>query len=492
MQHIAEYMDSSAEAVTAGLQSLGKMAGEAGLGVGKGAKMFEKLGISATDSNGKVRDTVEILKDVGDRMKGLGKGEQMALASKLGLDSSLVDMLINDTAGISEEFYKMTEASGIAWNEAGADAGKFADELKKMKTTFGLVWKSIATSFFKKFAESFEKITKMVISNMPKIINTIKPIISVFVEITGLLGSMAGRLVAGVGKIIDIFLSVNKATDGWALGIAGLGIAWLAINRIFAMSPLGRIIVALMALGVVIELLIDDFEVWKEGGESAIDWGNEYVKMVLKFGEYLGYLAVGLGVAKVAMLAFTAASNVNPFVLAITGIVLLTTLILSLKDDFDFLGSAIDFWSIVIGDAVDSSISAFRRMVEFFKVIYNTGKSIFSNLGEVINSIIKTTVALVITSLTGIIDWFKELPSRIAESLGGIGSMIKGAFSGAMNISPNISPVSMAGATNRSIAQSTNINVNGAINPAQTGQAVIAGQERVNNNLTRNFNGGFR
>ena len=64
LQYAGEFMDTSAEAVTSSLKSLGKMAGEASLGIGKGAKMFEKLGIEANNSDGSLRDTIDILGDV--------------------------------------------------------------------------------------------------------------------------------------------------------------------------------------------------------------------------------------------------------------------------------------------------------------------------------------------------------------------------------------------------------------------------------------------
>ncbi len=49
-----------------------------------------------------------------------------------------------------------------------------------------------------------------------------------------------------------------------------IAVAWRALSLVISASPIGRI----LALAGALALLFDDYQVWKNGGKSLIDWGN--------------------------------------------------------------------------------------------------------------------------------------------------------------------------------------------------------------------------
>lgn len=82
--------------------------------------------------------------------------------------------------------------------------------------------------------------------------------------------------------MIAWFKKLNPATQQLIALFSGLLVAWRLLNTAFMSSPLGMITTLIIALG----LLLDDYQTWKEGGKSLIDWGkwkteiDQAVKMI--------------------------------------------------------------------------------------------------------------------------------------------------------------------------------------------------------------------
>lgn len=81
---------------------------------------------------------------------------------------------------------------------------------------------------------------------------------------------LGGLVVQAVGWIIGGIMDLNDATNGLVGYILAAVVAWKLLNTTFLASPIGMII----ALAAAIALLVDDFLVWQEGGESLIPWEN--------------------------------------------------------------------------------------------------------------------------------------------------------------------------------------------------------------------------
>ena len=90
---VAATNDSSLSAMKSTIQGLSGVIGQAALGIGRGAKIFETLGFNAKNASGKVKGVYDVLGEVADRMKGMTAPEKLALTSKMGIDSSLIPLL---------------------------------------------------------------------------------------------------------------------------------------------------------------------------------------------------------------------------------------------------------------------------------------------------------------------------------------------------------------------------------------------------------------
>jgi len=266
--YIAELTGSSVQAAESSLFGLNKTAGEAALGIGRGAKIFEDLGLQAKDSNGVLKQTDVLMSEIGDRIKDMARGEQLAVLSKLGIDPTMINALTTDVSGLAAEFDELYRNAGIDANEAAENSNEFNDSMARMKFTMDAIKNAVGLKFMNQLRMGIDALRKFLVENMPKIINAVSPVIDIVLRIAEAFILIAGRIGQVIGVIIGWLVRINDATNGWAGYILAAAAAWKYLNLTFLATPLGMI----LALAAAIALLVDDFLVWKEGGDSFIDW----------------------------------------------------------------------------------------------------------------------------------------------------------------------------------------------------------------------------
>ena len=130
--HGAKLSDVSIEELSGGLRKLSINMAEASTnGTGQMAEAFRALGISVTDSNGKLRDTASVFEDLAGKFAGAKDGpEKAAIAVQLlGKSGSDLIPLLNGLAQTSEEARRL----GLVMSKDAADNAKlFNDEMARL------------------------------------------------------------------------------------------------------------------------------------------------------------------------------------------------------------------------------------------------------------------------------------------------------------------------------------------------------------------------
>lgn len=268
MGYQAEQSGSSMGALTSSLEGLTKVAGLAAMGMGRGLKVFEEIGVEVKDANGKLKGTAALMDEIREKIKGLESGQQQAILGRLGLDPTLVKMMTEDMSGLTSEYDEMVKASGFSAGQAAKDADNYKDELAKLQTAMGLVGKTVASKLFNKMSEATERWRKLLVGNMPKIIELITRVIEVVLRVATVFVTVGARIFSAVTGVLSLISSLNDAMDGWLFKIGLAVIAWRVFNLGFLATPLGMI----LALAAAIALLAEDLYVWSQGGESLINW----------------------------------------------------------------------------------------------------------------------------------------------------------------------------------------------------------------------------
>jgi hypothetical protein len=270
--YVAQLSGSKVEIATGSLESFSKVAGDASLGLGKGKKIFDKINVSVKDANGQLKDATSLVWEVGDAIKDMERGQQSAILQRLGLDKTLIETLTTDVSHLRAEFNELYNQDDI--NKSAEAAGKFMDAYDRMQMVLGSIGKKIAAKFFVPLTGMMERFTKFAAETAPKIVNAIAPILDMVLRLAQAMTTLFVRVFGFVFSAVSTFLgwldTINQAFGGWLGKIAMAIIAWKLLNATILASPLGM----LLALGVAILALVDDFLVFKEGGDSLFDWSD--------------------------------------------------------------------------------------------------------------------------------------------------------------------------------------------------------------------------
>ena len=476
LQYVATLSGSSAEAATATMENLSRVIGEASMGVGRGAMMFEKLGLKAKHADGTLKTTSEVLADVGDKIKDLDRAEQIAFLSKLGIDPSMIGALTGGMQQLGAEFDALYKAAGVDLNQAAEASGAFNDALDRLRMTFDAVKTAVAVKFMPQIARGIDTVRQFLVQNLPKIIRAVEPIFSIILRIAEAFITLAGRIGSGIATILGWFVKMNDATDGWAGYLLAAAAAWKFLNLSFLATPLG----ILLSLAAVVALLIDDFLTFKEGGDSLIDWGSGFGIVMQGVTAILAGLLAGLVAVKAAIFAKAAA--------------------------IAFAQGAMAAWTAAVG--------VFNTVMGVAKIVMAAFNAVMAAnpIGLVVLAIAGLIAAgyLLIENwetvkgwFSGFFDWIlagfnkvKEIGGAIAEFFGFGGSQNAAKATGANTGAPSLAPSPQAAAAvtggNQNVNQQTQIVVQGAGSPDATARAVAGQQNRVNADMARNMRGAAR
>lgn len=375
----AEMSGSSAEAMTASLAGLSKVAGDAARGLGRGKKAFEELGISVKDAGGNVKTADVLFNELRDSFDRLGTdmSTQKSIIASLGLDPSTLQLLNSS----SEEVALLTQRArdlGIVTTEQAEAAAAFQDSLGVAKFAVSALSQQIAINLAPSTQKITDGFTEFLVANKDLIKDGLQYLGEVITSTAGFIGRMA-PLVLALGAA---FVVAQLATGGFA-AIMG-----------FVLSPVVLITAAIVAL----LLIVDDLLTALDGGQSVIaDFFMEF------FGWDIVPVLQGIVDGFKAMFA-QLLSLAQPFFDAFGQ--LFDAVILAFRGD----------WS----GALDSLLGAFNSAGEGIK-------NIFLGLFNFINVAFSQMLGAVITLFNS--DWVGAIDSLL-EAFGSAGDAIKNIFVG--------------------------------------------------------------
>ena len=486
--YVSEQLGVSADQSRAAIEGFAKFMRSTPMG----ESFLRSFGVATRDANGELKDTTELLFSVGQRIKDMPRYRQMVILGRLGIDENMLRVITKDVGDLQTAFRKMYEVAGVDAEDAAKSSREFMNELRTLKTLAEMLARAVSLSFIKKIKEDLITLRKAVMDNFDRIAEIMKFVIGIVLRVAGAIGAMVVRSVKWVASLIDWFRGLHKLDQIILGGILALAAAWKFLNLAFLATPLGKLI----ALAVVIALLIDDFQTWKEGGKSLIDWNSNWAKSLAGLVFSLGLLVTGMAAAKAAMVVYTFAvnaakvatvafnlvTNANPWVRAAMFLLFLA-------------GMTIAYWGSV---------------KTFFQGFYDWLAGIFGGIGGQINWAINGILKII-----GLAEKAKEQADKAwnpenmeVDPLTGepIPAPAQGEPRGfdlarAANNSAQVSgqrgwggvPLLLPSVTNNqggnSLSANTTINVQGGKDSAATGRAVAGEQNRVNANLTRNLLG---
>lgn len=248
-----------------------------------GAEGFlNRLGVQTRDASGKMRDTAAIFTGVGQKLNNMPYYRAKQYAQMLGIDENTLMAMRRGMGQLSSEYALTAKRIGFNAESAAKQSNIFMTSMRNLTMTLGQAKDKIGSNLAGGLAGSIDNFRRQILDNWPKIEAVITKIIKGILWAGDAITRVLWRTGQAVEGVIAWFKKLNPATQQLIALFSGLLVAWRLLNTAFMSSPLGMITTLIIALG----LFLDDYQTWKEGGKSLIDWGkwkteiDQAVKMI--------------------------------------------------------------------------------------------------------------------------------------------------------------------------------------------------------------------
>jgi len=270
-----------------------------------GAESFlNRLGVQTRDASGNMRDMATIFAGVGQRLSSMPYYRANQYAQMLGLDENTLMAMRRGIGQFSGEYTAMAKAIGYNADVAAVSSNKFMTSLRSFGLMAGMARDKIGSSLADGLAGSLDRLRRQILENFPKIEGAITGTVKGILWAGEMVGRVIYRLIQLGQGISDWWDSLDKQSQQLIELIGALTAAWWMLNRAMLASPITWV----LGLAAAIALLWEDYQTWKEGGKSLIDWGKwkPEVDAALKMVGDLKQTVIDLGKALAKLL------NIDP------------------------------------------------------------------------------------------------------------------------------------------------------------------------------------
>ena len=178
---------------------------------------LKALGVDAMDASGNMRDMADIMVDVGKAMRNKPFSLAKIQAEQLGISEEVLRAMLDGSFDAELEKQKRAlEKSGF--NKAADDGHKFMIMIRDLKTMMQIFAVDIYNALVGRIGVSIESLSDWARTNGPQIANRIADILLIIIK-------LAEVIIPMITWIVDKFLALDKATDGWSTKILALVVA---------------------------------------------------------------------------------------------------------------------------------------------------------------------------------------------------------------------------------------------------------------------------
>jgi hypothetical protein len=165
LTHATNIMGGEAGDVVSTLTNLAKITSSAAKGLG-GGDVFGFLGLDARDSQGNIKESVDLLGEVADRIKALPTAaEQTDFASRLGISPNMILLLRQGSSGIKKLGAELDSFGFILTKEQGETAEKYVDSMVRGQLAARGLANQLGLRLMPAVTEISDKFTEWVSSN---------------------------------------------------------------------------------------------------------------------------------------------------------------------------------------------------------------------------------------------------------------------------------------------------------------------------------------
>lgn len=207
-----------------------------------GSESFLKsLGIDARDANGGLRDTSEVMLDVGRKLATMPWYQAKAYAGVLGIDDNMLRAIQNgDFEKFADDYRRMTK--DIDFQKTEADAHKFMGTIRVLETHLEAFALKVTEALASRLGNDLAHLSEWFEKNGPAIADRTA-------EIAVALAVLAETLGSAIMWVVDHLIEMDKATDGVSTKVLAATAIFAALGGPAVVAGILRLVSAMTALG---------------------------------------------------------------------------------------------------------------------------------------------------------------------------------------------------------------------------------------------------
>jgi hypothetical protein len=255
--------------------------------------LIQSLGVQTQNANGQLRDTSDILRDLGKQFAQMPYYRANAYAQALGIDEKTLMALRQGLGDFGNDYRDMLAKAGLDLGDASKKSHEFMVQTRTLGSAFAILGQKISASLSEQLTASIRRFREGLVDNFGKIAEVIEKVTKGIIWLADIVSEMSLRAMQVIETLVDFWNSLDDSTKKVVASLALLAAGWKVLNAVFLATPLGR----LTLLGTALLALYDDYKTWKEGGKSLIDWSiwEEQIGKALFGLSKLGHALRGLG-----------------------------------------------------------------------------------------------------------------------------------------------------------------------------------------------------
>ncbi|HGJ5866446.1 lytic transglycosylase catalytic [Arsenophonus nasoniae] len=264
--YAASLTGSSAEAASGSLENLARF-----LRNSPGAEGFlNRLGVQTRDANGNLQDMSAIFTHVGNKLASMPYYRANQYAQMLGIDENTLMAMRRGINDFSADYQRMLKQTRFNADLAAKQSNQFMTSMKGLTGLLSILRDKVGSNLAGGLSREIDTLRKRLLDSFPKIERVLTSIIKGILHAGEIVGRVIWRMSQAIGQIFDWWRNLDGKSKKLITTFSGLATAIWVLNRAFFASPIGLI----TALVAALLLLWEDYQTWKEGGKSFIDWSR--------------------------------------------------------------------------------------------------------------------------------------------------------------------------------------------------------------------------
>ncbi|WNJ80640.1 hypothetical protein RJE46_05215 [Cedecea neteri] len=232
--------------------------------------LLKSLGVKTHDDAGLKRDNADIFAQVARSLGAVNRDSADFYALNLGIDDDTLHAMQRGLGQFAEEYQDLSLRVGGSAEQSADQSEKFMQSWRKVGSVFDLLAAKSGGDLAEKLAEPVERLAEKMLVKAPQIERVLDKIGAVVEQFADIFVDALSGTIDWVTDVMAWWDRLDEGSQGLIGGLAGLTAAWLVLNSAFLASPVGII----LSLAAAIGLLYNDYQKWKAGEESFVDWGE--------------------------------------------------------------------------------------------------------------------------------------------------------------------------------------------------------------------------